>query len=135
MQNLKRLVSATLQFTLIFSSVQLAHAQDRSGGIQFKPDRLSFGTASVTVCRPKKIEATNLTMTAISNPEFRVVDSKAFKVQSRFKCPDPLEPGETCRGYINFCPPYYEVYEGTLVFTGSEQKIPMTGEGRSSNQE
>ena len=133
MKNSRRLMLAISGLVLVFTSTYI-QAQD-TNGIRFKPERLNFNTASIGTCRPRKIEATNQTGSAISNPEFKVVDSKAFRVQSRFKCPNPLQPGKTCKGYINFCPPYYEIYEGALVFTGSKQRVIMIGEGRSSNQE
>ena len=134
MMNYKWLTSAA-GCLLIGSSLQVVLAQDSSNDIQFKPLQINFGSVSVATCRPRKIEATNLTEAAISNPGFKVIDSGAFRLQSRFKCANPLEPGETCRGYVNFCPPYYEIYKGTLMFTGSDQRVVMTGEGRSSNQE
>ena len=131
MKNSKWLTFAVSGFVLVFSGSHV-QAQD-TNGIQFQPERINFSTVVVDACRPRKIEATNQTGSAILNPEFNVVESDAFYIQGRFKCPNPLEPGETCRGYVNFCPSYYGIYEGALVFTGSKQRIPLIGEGKGTN--
>ena len=50
------------------------------------------------------------------------------------KCPNPLEPGQSCRVYVEFCPPLFHTYEGALVFSGSEHRIPLTGRGFQSGR-
>lgn len=100
-----------------------------SGLVEFKPDRMKFPSVAMGRCRPKKIEAINNTGAAIPNPGFRVEDSSVFRMQKRGKCPNPLEPGQTCRAYVNFCPPLFHTYQATLSFSGSEHKIQLIGRG------
>lgn len=115
--------------TALFSS-GFVHAQNTSGDIRFKPDPLKFPSVAMGQCRSKKIVATNNTSSPVIDPTFRVEDSNDFSVKRRFmKCPNPLEPGQSCRVYVEFCPPLFHTYEGALVFTGSEHRIPLTGRG------
>ena len=105
-----------------------------SGEIRFKPDALKFSSVGMGKCRPRKIEATNDTDSAIADPSFRIEEGSAFILQKRGKCPNPLEPGQTCRAYVNFCPPLFHTYRGTLFFSGSDQNIPLSGRGHGGGR-
>lgn len=126
-------VVLTVAVTLILiSSAQVWAQGDGLGKVKFKPEKLRYSSVLMGRCEPRKIEAKNNGDSAISDPAFRIVEgADVFSLQGRGKCPNPLEPGDTCRDYVNFCPDMFGRYEGLMVFTGSDRKIPLTG---SANQ-
>ena len=124
-----RALLTMLAMAALIYAVPVTAQDTTSGQVEFKPEQMRFPSVAMGQCRPKKIEAINNTGAAIANPGFRVEDSNVFRVQKRGKCPNPLEPGQTCRGYVNFCPPLFHTYEATLLFSGSTQKIQLIGRG------
>jgi hypothetical protein len=129
-----RLLVVITVTTTLFSS-GFVHALNSSGDIQFKPDPLKFPSVAMDQCRAKKIEAINNTSSPIKDPIFRVEGSNDFSVKRRLKkCPNPLEPGQSCSVYVEFCPPLFHTYEGALVFSGSEYRIPLRGRGFQSGR-
>jgi hypothetical protein len=114
---------------LVFLSLPDSHAQE-TATVKFEPEEMNFPTVLYSTCRPKKIEATNVSNTAIENPGFTVEGDPEFSVQQGFrKCPTPLEPGETCRVYVDFCPQAHQSYSASLVFAESDNIVPMAGRG------
>jgi hypothetical protein len=126
--------SSTLLLALVYFIISPVFAQETNTKVEFTPSKLNFGSKNVDACTPgKKIKAKNVSDIDISNPQFSIEGGKEFSIQSTFrKCPDPLKPGQVCSIYINFCPPLYQKYEATLVFSGSTQTVPMVGRGRTS---
>ena len=121
------------------------HGQEGSGGIEFIPDRLEYRPFFKGSCLGMKIKAKNGTESAIEDPAFDVVDwttwdctvspcrlmpgphMRAYYVNrsSKKKCPKPLLPGQTCQTTVRLCPPLFLSYEANLIFTGSDQKVPL----------
>lgn len=119
--------------------------EDRDGGIEFTPDRLEYRPFFKGSCLGMKIKARNNTGAPIGNPAFDVVDwttwdcmsqpcrrlpgpdVRAYYVSkpSKKKCPNPLQPGQTCQATIRLCPPLFHSYEANLTFTGSDKKVPL----------
>jgi hypothetical protein len=120
-------ISGLLFISLLFTvSIRDALADT----VKFKPEKLNYNSALMDTCRPKKLQVINTGQTAIENPVFQLQDSGVFHIQKSFKkCPDPVNPGEKCQIYIDFCPPLAKKYETTLTFSGSQQKIQLKGRG------
>lgn len=124
---------ATAFISALFSS-EAIFGQTSTDEVRFKPEQLNFSSVGMGKCRPRKIEAINSTDSAIPDPEFRIEEGVAFVLQKRGKCPNPLEPGRTCRAYVNFCPPLFYMYTDTLTFSGSDRKIPLSGRGHGGGR-
>jgi hypothetical protein len=123
MNRISGLFIISLLFTISFRDAL-------SDTVQFKPDKLNYNSALMDTCRPKKLQVINTGQTVIENPVFQLQDSGVFHIQEKFRnCPDPLEPGQKCQIYIDFCPPLAKRYETTLTFSGSQQKIQLKGRG------
>ena len=116
---------------MLLSVGATAAAQSTSSDfVEFKPGKLKFSSVLMGRCKPRKIDAINTSGSTIQAPVFQVEEGgEVFSLQKRGKCPDPLDPGETCRVYVNFCPGMFGRYKGTLVFSASDRQIQMTGSG------
>ena len=121
-----RLIAAT---TALLLTIPPSIAAEN--GSTFSHEKLDFGQVLVDTCRPKKIFVTNTTGRAIQDPRLRVEGSKEFKIQTRFRknCSNPMQPGERCKGYVDFCPSLYGNFSAILRFSGDGSGIPLHGEG------
>jgi len=98
--------------------------------VEFKPATINYRTVRIDSCKPSKIRAINKGKTVLENPEFQLQDSKVFRIQNNFKkCPNPLNPGDVCQIYIDFCPTLAKKYKTILTFSGSQHEIPVQGNG------
>ena len=126
-----RVISVLIIFTITSTTSALAQ-NAASDPVQFKRKFLDFGTRIESTCTSRKVQVTNISETAIPDPAFRTEDPKTFPIQQRFrKCPNPLKPGETCRIYVNFCPPFVGNYQTRLYFKDTSVYLPMGGRGRA----
>ena len=120
--------------TWLIAGVHPAGALNDAGQIEVSPKKLDFGTTAVGTCRPKKVEVRNDTGVAIKDPGFRIVGTETFFLQEQFACPKPLLPGDSCRVYVDFCPPLYVDYRGALAFSDSDETIPLLGRTHGTSQ-
>jgi hypothetical protein len=103
--------------------------------VQFKPEKINYRNVRIDSCKPAKMRATNNGPMALENPQFQVQDSRSFRIQKNFrKCPNPLNPGDLCQIYIDFCPTLSKKYETILTFSGSQQQILLQGLGVASDR-
>ncbi len=125
-----RSVLSALSLILLTYTTYVQAQDTASGPVQFKRNALNFGAQLESTCTSRKVQVTNVSDTAISDPEFKTEDSRTFPIQPRFKkCPNPLKPGETCRIYVNFCPLFERNYRTKLYFKDSGVYLPLSGRG------
>ena len=112
-----------------------AQAQNSpSGSVEFKPQKLKFKVV-LDRCGSKKIKAVNNGATSIEDPMFEIEGTNEFRVDKTFqKCPNPLEPGQTCSVYIAFCPHRAGTSQANLIFSGSETDVSLTGRSRQTGR-
>ncbi len=98
--------------------------------VRFEPHELNFARTLEGECRPHKVVVINQSGAPIPSPGFSLEGDSVFMVQDHFRdCPDPLADGDTCRVYVNFCPPFGETYRGKLVFTPTGEYAAISGRG------
>ena len=122
------LVATAAASVLLFGIPPGAGSDD---GQTFSHEKLSFGQVLVNTCKPKKVVITNNTGSAIQDPRLTVEGSREFKIQTWFrkKCSNPMQPGERCKGYVDFCPSFHKQYSAVLRFSGDDTAIPIYGQG------
>lgn len=131
----RRALRSLLVAGLLVTCTAVQGQDDSSGQVEFKPDKLRFSSVLMGRCKPRKIDAVNGTGAAIREPVFKILDGEdAFALQNRGTCPDPLEPGEACRAYVNFCPGMFGKYKGSLKFSGSDRTISLSGSGKQGGR-
>ena len=123
-----RLIAAT---TALLLTIPPSIAAEN--GSTFSHEKLNFGQVLVDTCKPRKIVVTNTTGSAVQDPQLRVEGSKEFKIQTRFRknCSNPMQPGERCKGYVDFCPSFHGNVSAVLRFSGDDTGIPIYGQGNS----
>ena len=126
-----RLFAASAASALILFVNPGAGAND---GQTFSKESMSYGQVLVDTCRPKKIFVTNTTGSPIPDPRIYVEGSRDFKIQTTFrkKCGNPMQPGERCKGYVDFCPTFHGDVSAVLRFNGDGAGIPLYGEGKTA---
>lgn len=101
----------------------------QAADVEFKPKSMKYPSVMATTCRPKKVEAINVSGQPIDNPGFEVEGDDVFSIQRGFgNCPNPLPSGEKCRVYVDFCPQAHKTYKAKLVFSSGDA-VSMTGRG------
>jgi hypothetical protein len=130
-----RFLNIIISSTLLLVGTSAQAQSSASDPVKFKREALNFGSRLETTCTSRKIQAVNISDSPISDPGFTLENSEGFAIQPHFrKCPDPLEPGDTCRVYVNFCPDILGNYQSRLYFKDTSVYLELTGKGsRSSN--
>lgn len=126
-------VVSALVLIAITSTTSALAQNTGSGPVQFKRQVLDFGIQLESTCTSRKVQVTNVSEVAIPDPSFRTEDPRTFPIQPRFKkCPNPLNPGQTCRIYVNFCPLFERNYQTKLHFKDSGVYLPLRGRGKGN---
>jgi len=101
--------------------------------VEFKPAELNFRSVQMdNSCKPNKLKVINIGQTSIEKVEFELDGPKVFRIQKRFKkCTPPLNPGDVCQIYIDFCPDGVKNYEAILTISGSSQELVLKGRGKT----
>lgn len=130
-----RFLKIILSLALLLGGTSVQAQSSAPGPVKFKREALNFGSRLETTCTSLKVQVVNISDAPISDPGFTLDNPEGFAIQSHFrKCPNPLEPGDTCRIYVNFCPQLVGRYQSKLYFKDTSVYLDLTGKGsRSSN--